>query len=249
MVVIRAAALVITSLLSLTVAPLAQERPLSELLTRGEAGPLLENGYARALLDEMTAIVIESSDEACRTSKRLDAAAVKERLRKLVLQYIPLEMTRTGALVDSDAYKAGLVKHGGANAPVSLRRFLTDPAFSKIADHLRISVQEAMVDAVVGHHDRHLLLEGVKLKRPLDPLNSGNDILLKLQDKRLDELNAELEKLKGGLPFGATEPIQDLLVAHGLATVDAIRASDLMVDIRSFVPGAHERLKELCVAG
>lgn len=241
--------IVLLSGLFLSGASAAQEQRLSELMIKGDAAPALENEYARAVVDEMTAIVIESSDAACRAASRIDAPTVKERLRHLLLEYTSLEMTRTKALVDSDAYRKALVTHAGANAPASLQRFLSDPAFAQVAEYIRASVLEAMFDLVVTHLDLALVLDGVKLKRKFSPMGAGNEGLLKLQEKRIDELNATLESLRDRLPIKSVEPVFDLVFAHGMSLPEAMRAEVPPLDIRRMVPGVLEKLKALCVGG
>jgi hypothetical protein len=202
--------------------------------------------YGRLLIAEFAAVLTESADPACLKSRSLQASALAERARSIVLRQGAELVKKFASAVDRAALKTAFASRMGAGADAELAKLRNNPdvrAFLELAAPAR---DAATANAVVETLDRNMLVLKFKVSRRFDPMATGNQKLLGADpsDSIGDKLDALVKSGKSTALARFIELMGGLQEAVNASTNAKALLGTRIVDL---MPGLDKDLADICL--
>jgi hypothetical protein len=195
--------------------------------------------YGKALTSELGKSLRASADPACLAEKNLNADQVEPRGRDIVIKWGTRMMEGTGALIDQlNAANpfAGAAEQESLKSNADVKRYLA------MEEPLR---QARILDLIFEHFDRHNLISRVKL-RPVSPLGTGNEALLRLNPSEATEDALEKFVVKNrSKPLKRFLELSEQSAATQSAAIKKSQTIPPLPD--TFFKGVESDLAELCI--
>ncbi|MBW7972682.1 hypothetical protein [Bradyrhizobium sp. BR 10289] len=195
--------------------------------------------YGEALTAELGKSLRASADPACVTDKGLAVDQLEPRGRDILITWGTRMLEGTSALIDRQTSEhpfAGAAELESLKSNADVKRYLA------MEEPMR---QAKILDLIFEHFDRHNLISRVKL-RPVSPLGTGNEALL-----RLNPADATEEKLDAFAGKSRSKALKRFLqlseqadAAQALA-IKQIAPPPPLPD--TFFNGVETDLAELCI--
>jgi hypothetical protein len=200
--------------------------------------------YGKLLIDEFGAILRDSADAACLKEKGIDAAQLPRQSEAILIKYGTAMFETILQNIDHKAFEAAVAK-AVPDGKAELERLRADPDVKKVMDLSQPMADAGVVNQVTENIDRVALLAGIKFKRQLSPISTGNQEFLNADptEKRLDEL----DKFMQGSKSEALKRYLEMSQAVAEATLAAPGDRLLSMGPLQFMPGLKEELIALCI--
>jgi len=134
--------------------------------------------YGRLLIAETGRVLRASADADCVRSRKLTPEGFAKSAHELLVRNGTSILQVNAKLADRKKLESALVAKAGKNARADYERLRSDPDVKKVAvlsDRARLA---QLADRTVETTERHALLAGIRLAKPLSPLASGEMALL-----------------------------------------------------------------------
>jgi hypothetical protein len=153
------------------------------------AAEAFDTEYGRLLAAETGRILRASADADCARSKKLTPETFGTRARELLVRNAAALLQVNAKLADRKKLETALAARAGKNARAEYERLRGDPEVKKVVASSERARLAQLADKTVETTERHAMLAGIRLAKPLSPLASGDMALLTASpaDKALAE--------------------------------------------------------------
>ena len=153
------------------------------------AAEAFNTDYGRLLAAETGRVLQASADPQCARSRKLTPEAFGQRARELLERNAAALLQVNAKLVDRKKLESALAARAGQNARADYERLRGDADVKKVVAAGERARLAQLADRSVETTERHALLAGIRLAKPLSPLASGEMALLTANptDKALAE--------------------------------------------------------------
>jgi hypothetical protein len=145
--------------------------------------------YGRLLAAETGRVLQTSADAECVRARKLTPETFGHRARELLVRNGAALLEVTAKLADRKKLESTLAAKAGKNARSDYERLRGDPAVKQVMALSERARLAQLADLTIQTTERHALLAGIRLAKPLSPLASGDMALLAANpaDKALAE--------------------------------------------------------------
>ncbi len=249
---VLAAAWVATAAPQMAAAQTRFDVPLPLNYVDPAAGALAEAAfsqpYGRLLAAEFATVIGESADPQCRTTAAATKDQIAERARGILQRRGRQMFEKIGDIYDRTMLFAKLVADGVPNADDERRRLRNDPAVRRYVAMAQPMVLAGAAGLVVENVDRYALILRIKLARPIGPMASGDEKLLRADPS--DEIS---EKLEAYITASTSPALQRYLELTDLVQRALNQSYSREMALKSgpiqWLTGLDTDLAALCVTG
>jgi len=203
--------------------------------------------YGQSLVEQLGAVLTQSSDKACLASKGIDAAKMTARGREIYLRYGAQMLEMVQSFIKIDVLESKFAELAGPGAKAEMLRLQNDPDVKKFLTMARPAQLAHLAETISENLARFALIKRMRLLGPVNEFEVPNK---ELEDKNPSKGSAaDAQRFMEKIKSAQLDRYLDLFVLFDAAKKEAV---DRDLVLRNGGPvelfaGVDVDLADLCI--